>query len=246
MIARLIARLNARLIVVPAILAVLGCSESRTSAPRLEPQRPTQERVSPEPPAQTRWSFQLDQVEVQVLDLGPDPLHLPEGALLAINGGFFDRDFEAEGYVVSKGEVISEWDVDIGGGVITGRDGRAEQHDGEVFVTPRDPPEWAIQAKPRLVVNGALNIRSDTGLRAARTALCLKNEGRELMVAVIPAEESEGPTLYELGQQLVREGCEEALNLDGGPSTGFVAPDRASMPRGPIRHAVVIRPANVP
>ena len=192
--------------------------------------------------APTRWTFQLDEVEVRVVDLGPQPLHLPRGALLAVNGGFFDRRFEPEGYVVSQGRVLSEWDRDLGGGVITGAAGQARQHDGETFAPPREPPEWAIQARPRLVVGGALNIRSETGLRAARTALCLKDEGRELTVVVIPAEEDEGPTLYELGEQLVREGCEDALNLDGGPSTGFVSPSHRSMPRGPIRHAVVIRP----
>lgn len=182
------------------------------------------------------------EVEVQVVDLGPEPLHLPEGALLAVNGGFFDRDFEPEGYVASRGQLLSEWDEELGGGVITGRDGRAVQHDGEVFEAPETVPDWAIQAKPRLVVDGALNIRRETGLRAARTALCLKRDGRELMVVAVTAEENEGPTLYELGQQLVEEGCDEALNLDGGPSTGVVAPDYRSMPRGPIRHAVVIMP----
>lgn len=223
-------------------ILALGCSDSRVARPRPDPE-PSVTRPGPEPePQRTRWSFALDEVSVQVRDLGPDPLHLPEGAHLAINGGFFDRAFEAEGYVASEGRVLSEYDRDLGGGVITGREGRAAQHDGEAFAVPAEPPEWAIQAKPRLVVEGALNIRSDNGRRAARTALCLKNEGRELMVVVIPADEDEGPTLYELGEQLVREGCEEALNLDGGPSTGFVSREGRSMPRGPIRHAVVIAP----
>jgi len=57
--------------------------------------------------------------------------------------------------------------------------------------------------------------------------------------------ESPGPSLFALAGYLARAGCESALNLDGGPSTGVAWREdggvRLLPPRAPVRHAVVIR-----
>lgn len=167
---------------------------------------------------------------------------LPAGALAAFNGGFFDADGEAEGYAVTEGRLVAEYDASLGGGVLVVVDGLARLEDGEVFRVPAELPEFAVQAKPRLVVGGVVNIRSETGRRAARTALCIRDQGRSVEVVIRPAPEGEGPTLLELANELVRSGCEEALNLDGGPSTGVLTASRSDLPRGPIRHTIVVSP----
>jgi hypothetical protein len=52
---------------------------------------------------------------------------------------------------------------------------------------------------------------------AARTALCLRDEG-SVLDAYLTHDDTR-TTLSELGTFLVQEGCQFALNLDGGPST---------------------------
>jgi len=53
-----------------------------------------------------------------------------------------------------------------------------------------------------------------------------------------------GPTLALLADMLVSRGCEGALNLDGGPSTGIAWRQDGGVqvlaPRGPLRHAVAV------
>jgi hypothetical protein len=99
------------------------------------------------------------------------------------------------------------------------RDGRAHLFEAESYV--HDPAtDFAVQCRPRLVVDGHNNLASDTGRRAARTALCLRDAGQMLDLVVVPAEQDAGPTLYELAEALIAHGCHDALNLDGGPSTG--------------------------
>jgi hypothetical protein len=53
-----------------------------------------------------------------------------------------------------------------------------------------------------------------------------------------------GPTLALLADMLVSRGCEGALNLDGGPSTGIAWRQDGGVqvlaPRGALRHAIAI------
>jgi hypothetical protein len=114
----------------------------------------------------------------------------------------------------------------------------------EGFVAPPGT-DFALQARPRLVVDGGSNIRRDDGQAAERTALCLREQGRALEVIVARGEAAwKGPALALLADMLVSRGCEGALNLDGGPSTGAAwrqgGQVHALAPRGPIRHAVAV------
>ena len=57
-----------------------------------------------------------------------------------------------------------------------------------------------------------------------------------------------GPTLFELAGDLAGLGCEEALNLDGGPLHGVGGAPRGEVSRSScrarsVRHAVVVRGA---
>ncbi len=92
-------------------------------------------------------------------------------------------------------------------------------------------------------MRGAPNVRRDDGHRAERTALCVHGEGRALDVVVARSPEG-GPSLFALASYLATSGCEEAPNLDGGPSTGVAFREGDAVneerPRGPIRHAIVV------
>ena len=148
-------------------------------------------------------------------------------ASIVINGGFWDPDREPEGLTVIGGRVLVPFDADLGGGVLVVEGGRARVLDAEAG-EPLVRPGWAFaqQAKPRLVVGGQVNIERDTGRRADRTAVCLRDGGRTIeLVHARTADERrgrDGPTLFRFAHTLVAKGCEDALNLDGGPSSGMV------------------------
>lgn len=167
-----------------------------------------------------------------------DRLRRDEGASLAIDAGFFDTAFAPEGLVVTDHREVSPLVVELSGGVLSIEDHRARLEAAETYV-PRSP-DFAIQCRPRLVVDGARNVATDSGLVAARTALCVRDEGMRLDVVVVPTD----VTLYALADALVAQGCQDALNLDGGPSTGVAWRDpsgaRALEPAGPIRQAIVV------
>src|SRR5262249_53134671 len=116
---------------------------------------------------------------------------------------------------------------------------------GPLAELPFDP-ELAVQNAPLLVeTDGAVGIHADDGKRAARTVACAASGG--LRFLLVTAHAGDGPTLMELARWLTgAAGCQVALNLDGGPSTGIVfAPELrepSSPPRAPIGYAIVVRP----
>jgi hypothetical protein len=81
----------------------------------------------------------------------------------------------------------------------------------------------AIQCSPRLVAGGAIVPKLESARLAARTALCVRDRGRILDAYL--TEDGGRTTLRELASFLLEEGCEAALNLDGGPSTAAVFRD---------------------
>jgi hypothetical protein len=106
----------------------------------------------------------------------------------------------------------------------------------DLQVRPR--PEGCASAIVRFRVNA-------DGRRAPRTAICIKERGLEMEVVVAGLEGRPEPTLRELAEELAQDGCEEALNLDGGPSSGWASRADGGItfdsPRAPVRHAVVVR-----
>jgi uncharacterized protein YigE (DUF2233 family) len=181
--------------------------------------------------------------------LGKEP-----ALLVAANGGFFEADRSPAGLLVSAGKVLSAFRGKGATGVLTIQNGRAELAPRDGFVK-RAGLEFAVQCGPRLVEpGGGMGITSDDGKRAARTAACVRREGRELdlVFAWVRNSDRDGPGLYELAtwlrEPLLAEdasGCEAALNLDGGPSTGLLLrgfDDEAKKPFGPVPWAIAVLP----
>jgi hypothetical protein len=195
-----------------------------------------------------RASFELSRARLTIEDIHmsarfDDVLARTTGALV-VNGGFFDPRGNPIGLAVSNNQVLSNFSPSMSGGVLWIQAGVAHLSATEDYRT--GPVDFAIQCRPRLVVQSRVNIRSDDGHRAPRTAVCLRNSGQSLEFDVASGnEDAPGPTLQELASELADLGCEEALNLDGGPSTGWAARDDGGLsfdpPRAPVRHAVVVR-----
>jgi uncharacterized protein YigE (DUF2233 family) len=197
------------------------------------------------------WSFPLERYELRIEDAGMttalDAVLTKTGAELVVNGGFFDPEGKPVGLAVSGGAVLSRLGKKLSGGVLTADDTRAQLFPAEDFVLP-DGGTFAIQCRPRLVVDRAANVKGDDGKRAERTALCTRDEGRTVSVVIVRGSddgESPGPSLFALARHLVDAGCESALNLDGGPSTGVAWHEDGQVkllaPRGPVRHVVAFR-----
>ncbi len=167
-----------------------------------------------------------------------------DSAIFATNGGFFDPQNEPLGLALSNGRVLSK-PTKTPGGILVVEEAKGTLYDAESFTfTPR-PKAFGIQCLPRLVVKGEVNLPHDTGKRAERVALCLRDKGTVLDVVFARGKSiGLGPTLHELAEYLRGSGCEDALNLDGGPSAGIAWREDGAVqmiaPRGAVRHALVI------
>lgn len=196
------------------------------------------------------WTRALDAYDVTIEDVGMRPeiggVLERTGADLVVNGGFFDEQGKPLGLTMSNGIQLSGLTKKLSGGVLV-VDARAQ---AKLFASesyaPLEGARFAVQCRPRLVVGGQPNVKSDDGKRSERTALCLRDGGKTLEIDVVRGGDG-GPSLYALGRWLAARGCEEALNLDGGPSTAAAWIDEGDgqkkviAPRGPIRHAIVFK-----
>ena len=197
------------------------------------------------------WSLSLERYEMKIEDVGLttalDTVLERTGAELVVNGGFFDPAGKPLGLAMSDGAVLSRLATTASGGVLTSDGERARLWEAETFTLP-EKTRFAIQCRPRLVVDGAPNVRRDDGQRSERTALCVRDGGQTVEVVIVKSEtgEASGPSLFALGRFLARRGCEGALNLDGGPSTGIAWRENGKVmlaaPRKGVRHAVVFKP----
>jgi hypothetical protein len=171
----------------------------------------------------------------------------------AVNGGFFETDGAASGLLVSHGRRMGQLDARGGSGVLVVSQGRAHLLPADTTAESLQG-DVVLQCGPRLVeADGAMGIRTDDGKRASRTVACIRDAGRELdfVLAWTRNGDRDGPGLFEMAQWLVQplvagetSGCEAALNLDGGPSTGIVLrgkPDELHKPYGRVPWALAVR-----
>lgn len=163
---------------------------------------------------------------------------------LVVNAGFFDPKGRPLGLARTDGTTLSPLLKNLSGGVVTVEGDIARLWEAESFTLP-ESAKFAVQCRPRLVVGGKPNVKSDDGKRSERTALCLRDGGKVLDLFVIHAKdvgEPTGPSLFALGRFLARHGCQDALNLDGGPSTGVAYREDGTTkllaPRAGVRHAI--------
>ena len=173
-----------------------------------------------------RWSLRAERSP----DATVAGLARPAGAIAAVNAAYFEPDHAPSGLLVSQGLVLGRAAARGGSGVLTIRHGRASVEASAGF--PEDfAGELAVQCGPRLVEEGGIvGVHRDDGHRFARTAACVRDGGRTLDLVLTWNLDAplRGPGLQWFARRLAgpsptgdHDGCERALNLDGGPSTGF-------------------------
>jgi hypothetical protein len=171
-----------------------------------------------------------------------------EGALLAINGSYFDDAFQPIGLVridgKDTGSLVDQ--APLSGLVVM-------DSAGTINLAKRDPAALsgtasAFQAGPFLVEpGGKVGIHSSDGKAAERTIVAM-NDKDVFVLLTTPV------TLFDAADALIAwpllggPSLDRALNLDGGPSSGFVIDVLGSRmqrpPRGQIRNAIVFLPVN--
>ncbi len=173
---------------------------------------------------------------------------VPKGALAALNGGYFKVDYKPTGWVKDKVKEYGKPNrVAKKGGVFALKG--TQLFLGRLGEVPF-APDFVVQNSPMLVdPGGKVAIKSSDGRHAARTVVCLN--GSTLRFILLAAQTTQGPTLRDTAELLARAekdggfGCDGALNLDGGPSTGAWFGDdlkeKSPLPLVPIGYAIVIR-----
>jgi hypothetical protein len=138
---------------------------------------------------------------------------------LVLNGGYWgyrEQRRVIEGLLIVNGEQLAS--AHPRGGVLELRGGKARVVRGEQYA-PAPETVLALQCSPRLVDGGKVIPKLEARKRAPRTALCVGADH-----GVLSAYLTESAiTLLEFAEFLRAQGCVEALNLDGGPSTAAVA-----------------------
>jgi len=164
-------------------------------------------------------------------------------AKVAVNGTFFNAYSDTAtkipyGYIIKDGKVINKASGDQRAVFVYTKSGEALIVDGESELRKlldEDSVETALQAGPRLVRNSKVST-DPTGEgfkdpkiltnRGARSAIGVTSDGKLLIVTTSAA------SIPELAEVMVKLKAVEAMNLDGGASSGLYANGKYITPAG--------------
>jgi hypothetical protein len=182
-----------------------------------------------------RFRLRVAGLQVSVVDLGYQrPLGDVLGdADLVVNGGYWgwldERRRTLIGLLVAGGKQLSPLREGLDGGVLTLDGARAQIAPSRGYSVPRNA-DLALQCRPRLIVDRGVSKGLNASAQAARTATCVRDKGATLDIYVTDPE-GPGATLDALARWLLKEGCDQALNFDGGPSTAAAFHERGEVVR---------------
>ncbi|MDF1514763.1 MAG: phosphodiester glycosidase family protein [Anaerolineae bacterium] len=148
------------------------------------------------------------------------------GAILVVNGGYFNQGYEALGLVIRGGQASGSSFGDYAGMFAVSQEGVVSVR--WLRAWPYNPAEYlaeGIQSFPVLVKPGGVMgfpADGDDGSQARRTVAAQDNTGNILFMVAQRGYFS----LHELAVWLSTSdmGIDTALNLDGGPSSGIWMP----------------------
>lgn len=179
------------------------------------------------------------------------------GAVVAVNGDYFDPALDPIGLAMGGGEVWAPADERVRRQEVVGVGGRRV----EIFPRAeplRAPEPWmtgAISGWPMVVEDCAPVARlpgSDyfTSAPHPRTAVGLSADRQHLLLLVADGrrEDVPGPTLPELAALMIEVGACTALNLDGGGSSALWVRDRivnqpSDLVERPVANHLAVVPA---
>ena len=139
--------------------------------------------------------------------------------VVAINGSFFDEESRAMGLVVYQGRTLSKRRLRAWGALVV--DERRADIVSGAELSLSDPPHLVLQGQPRLVKGG--RVQKLKPQVARRTAVCAEGRHVTFVVSTRPVDATALARFLARPQGRGGLACEDALNLDGGPSTQLVA-----------------------
>ena len=141
--------------------------------------------------------------------------------VIATNASFFDDKDRAMGMVIDQGRAISKRIIPSWGALVI-QDGQAAIYPGSKLATlSATKLDLVVQGTPRWVIDGV--VPKLKAQEARRTAICAQNHFVTLVVATTPVQAQPFAQFLARSRDKGGLGCEQALNLDGGPSTQLAA-----------------------
>ncbi|SMG55775.1 phosphodiester glycosidase family protein [Paenibacillus aquistagni] len=179
--------------------------------------------------------------------------HMAEqnGAAVAMNGTFFDAYTSSDvkvpyGYIVQGGKIVHKSSGDKRSMVVFTKNNQIELIDGKDFQARFDAGDvdGALQAGPRLVRDGQVAVDPvSEGFKdpkiltngGARSAIGITKDQKLLLVTVPSA------TIPQLAHIMKQAGAYQAMNLDGGASSGLYVKGRyATSPGRALSNSLLV------
>jgi uncharacterized protein YigE (DUF2233 family) len=161
------------------------------------------------------------------------------GALAMINGGYFDATNKPEGLLISDGQPAGTSYTGFGGMLSVDTQGNVQLR------SLRDQPydsgeqlQQATQSSPMLVINGQRTQFTADAEFQRRSVVATDKQGHLLLIAS-PAQEF---TLDEMATLLANSdlSIQNALNLDGGASTGLYVTGKQAVSIDPLLEIPIV------
>ena len=173
--------------------------------------------------------FNLHDVHIKVGYQPSQPMGLSdwlqqEHGFAAINGGYFDDQNKTTALVVANGQSYGNSYNGFGGMLSVDAQGNVQLR--SLRDQPYDPSEQlqqATQSSPMLMINGTRTQFSADAANKARSVVAIDKQGRMLFIVAPDTDGNSGFALDELADLLASSdlSLQNALNLDGGASTGL-------------------------
>ena len=181
--------------------------------------------------------------EWQTTLMRPTQIAARDGLDLVVNGDFFRARSvkDADGLNAALRSEI--WSAVIGPAVTGGKTWSTSADRKPCLIVHKNrkvtielrarptPDDWEVLAGNTMLVSNGVAIPHTTTTRHPRTAVGLTAAGRKLIILVVDGRKPDvavGMSYDELAAELVRLGCREGFNLDGGGSSMMAVRDSAT------------------
>lgn len=174
--------------------------------------------------------FNLQNVQIKVGYQPSQPMGLSdwlqlEHGFAAINGGYFDDQHKTTALVVANGQSYGTSYNGFGGMLSVDAQGNVQLR--SLRQQPYDPNteqlQQATQSSPMLMIDGKRTQFNADAANQARSIVAIDKQGRMLFIVAPNTDGNGGFALDELADLLASSdlSLQNALNLDGGASTGL-------------------------